>query len=211
MYQAARRNLDCTAAVRTHTDSESETEQTRDEKKDGRWSSCALRRAGASVVALMSSLLITFTAKWSRSRRAATEAQVRADWGKTQPWLLACGVHTLVAPSLSHYPSPFHNTSYANNFPPPHFQISHFLSPPSLLWYVKSSPGSFLRYMFSIRQKGDRDGGLKGELWSRRKGFTPLIHRRILMRDLKHEEMEQRRQSRHLNTCRGGEYDKHVF
>lgn len=56
---------------------------TSERDKDGRQGPGALRRAGASVAALMNSLLITFTAKWSRSRRAASEALLRVDWGKT--------------------------------------------------------------------------------------------------------------------------------
>lgn len=58
------------------------------------------------------------------------------------------------------------------------------LAPPSLRWHVSPSPGPFLLYTFSIRQKGDRDEGLKGKLGSMRKGFTPLIQRSVLMRDL---------------------------
>lgn len=50
---------------------------------DGWWGSGAHRSAEASVMALMNSLLITFTAKWSRSRRASTEAWVWLVWGST--------------------------------------------------------------------------------------------------------------------------------
>jgi len=40
-------------------------------------------------------------------------------------------------------------------------------------------------YTFSIRQRGDRDGELRGELGSWRTGFTSLIHRSVLKRDLR--------------------------
>lgn len=175
MYKAACCNLDCKAVVRTHTESESETEQTRDEKKDGRWSSCALRRAGASVVALMSSHLITFTAKWSRSRRAATEAQVRVDWGKTQPWLLACWVHTLVA-FLSlithhHFTIPPVPTTFPLHFSKfliffLHLLCSDMLSPPQ-------GPSCATRFQLDRRETGMEGcrgnpgaGGKVLHLWS---------------------------------------------
>lgn len=58
----------------------------REQGKHGKWGIGASVLAAVSVVGLINSLLITFTAKWSRSRsrRAATEVQVRLVWGSTE-------------------------------------------------------------------------------------------------------------------------------
>ena len=74
------------------------------------------------------------------------------------------------------------------------------------------SPGSFLLYTFSIRQKGRR---VEGRAREQEEGFYTSDPQTVsvLMRDLRQGRdgaTEGWRQGRHLNTCRGGEYDKHV-
>lgn len=78
------------------------------------------------------------------------------------------------------------------------------------------SLGSLLLYTFSIRQKGDRDGGFDWRTREQEEGFYTSDPQTVsvLMRDLKRGRdgaTEGWRQGRHLNTCRGGEPDKHVF
>lgn len=166
--------LESKRVVNTNTEQEAERQE-----KDGRWGSGALRRAAASVVALMNSLLITFTAKWSRrgvEQSSLGQYLTRALGSSTlhpdKPFfslvitIWVCQIHIPSSlPSLT--------STFSIHLPALYFSLlllsSDIFSP---------SPGSLLLYMFSIRQKGDRDGGLKGELGSRRKGFTPLIHRR---------------------------------
>lgn len=67
--------------------------------------------------------------------------------------------------------------------------------------------------MFSIRQEGWR---VEGRAAEQEEGFYTSDPQTVsvLMRDLKQGregEMVGRRRDRHLNTCRGGEPDKHVF